>query len=87
MIKGKTSSGFEFELEEDILDDYELLETLQKIDEGETGHVTGMVIQLLGEEQKEALKNHVRSVSGRVSAKRLMEEVSEIFQSCNAGKN
>ncbi len=87
MIKGKTTSGFEFKLEDDVLDDYELLEDLQKIDEGETGRVVDMVEKLLGKEQKDALKNHVRSVTGRVSAKRLMEEVSEIFQSCNVGKN
>ena len=34
-MKGKTSSGFEYELDEAALDDYELLETLQDIDDGD----------------------------------------------------
>lgn len=87
MLKGKTSSGFEFELEDEVLDDYELLENLRKVDEGDNGCLIKVVDQLLGEEQKKRLKEHVRTEKGRVSAKKLLEEVSEIFQSCNAGKN
>lgn len=87
MIKGKTSSGFAFELDDDVLDDYDLLEDLQKVDEGDNSRIIKVVDTLLGEKQKERLKDHVRSEKGRVSAKRLLEEVSEIFQSSNAGKN
>lgn len=87
MIEGKTSSGFAFELDDDVLDDYELLEDLQKVDEGDNSRIIKVVDTLLGEEQKERLKDHVRSEKGRVSAKRLLEEVSEIFQASNAGKN
>ena len=32
-MKGKTSSGFEYELDEAALDDYELLEDLCEMDE------------------------------------------------------
>ena len=35
MFTGKTSSGFEFSLQDEVLDDYELLETLQDIDDGD----------------------------------------------------
>lgn len=87
MLRGKTTSGFEFELEDEVLDDYELLESLRKVDEGDNGCLIKVVDQLLGEEQKKMLKEHVRTEKGRVSAKKLLEEVSEIFQSCNAGKN
>ena len=87
MIKGKTSTGFEFELEDEVLDDYELLENLQKTDDGDTRCIIKVVDSLLGEEQKKRLKDHVRSEKGRVSAKRLVDEVTEIFKSCNTGKN
>ena len=87
MLTGKTSTGFEFVLEEDVLDDYELLENLQKADDGDGGCLIKAVDELLGDEQKNKLKDHVRTEKGRVSAKRLLEEVSEIFQCCNAGKN
>lgn len=87
MIKGKTATGFEFELDEEVLDDYELLEALNKIDKGNGECAVDMVDRLLGEQQKEKLKEHVRAENGRVSTKILMTEVGEIFKSCNAGKN
>lgn len=87
MIKGTTTTGFEFELEDEVLDDYELLEVLVEVDKGNYGLVTKMVDILLGESQKEALKNHIRKNTGRVSAKKMMEEISEIFQASNSLKN
>ncbi len=87
MLTGKTKSGFEFEIDEEILDDYEFLELLCRIDEGESVLVIKMVDHLLGAEQKEKLKNHVRIETGRVSAKRLLEETMEIFNATKEGKN
>lgn len=87
MITGKTKSGFEFELDDEVLDDYELLEVLHKLDSGEYGLVTEMVGKLLGEEQKDLLKEHVRGEDGKVSAKRMMDEVAEIFKANNGLKN
>lgn len=87
MLTGKTKSGFEFEIDEEILDDYDFLELLCKIDEGEITLVIKMVDHLLGAEQKEKLKEHVRTETGRVSAKRLLEEMMEIFNETKEGKN
>lgn len=87
MLKGKTSSGFEFELEDEALDDYELLEMMAKIDKGENGLIVDMVEKLLGEEQRDRLKEHVRTEKGRVAASSLLKEVMEIFQYDDSGKN
>lgn len=87
MLTGKTKSGFEFKINEEILDDYDFLELLCKIDEGETTLVIKMVDHLLGAEQKEKLKEHVRTATGRVSAKKLLEETMEIFNATKEGKN
>jgi hypothetical protein len=87
MLRGKTESGFMFEIDEEILDDYDFLELLCQIDEGDTSLTTKMVDTLLGKEQKEKLKDHVRTESGRVSAKRLLAEVMEIFNATKEGKN
>lgn len=87
MLTGKTKSGFEFKINEEILDDYDFLELLCKIDEGETTLVIKMVDHLLGTEQKEKLKEHVRTEAGRVSAKKLLEETMEIFNATKEGKN
>lgn len=87
MIQGKTSTGFEFKLEDDVLDDYELLEALTAVDAGQYGKVTEMVERLLGTEQKEQLKGHVRSLYGKVAVTKLLEEVEEIFDASNELKN
>ena len=87
MRKGKTKTGFEFELDDEVLDDYELLEVLHKVDQGEYGYVPEMVDRLLGEKQKEALKEHVRSTNGKVSAKAMMDEVALIFEANEELKN
>lgn len=87
MIRGKTSSGFEYELEDDVFDDYELLEILRKIDKGESGCIVDMVDMLLGSKQKQCLKEHIRKENGKVSASKMLEEVMEIFQKEKEGKN
>ena len=87
MFKGKTSTGFEFSLGDDVMDDYELLEVLSSIDTGDYTLVPKMVEMLLGKEQKESLKDHLRNKNGKVSVKGMMEEVMEIFKESTPGKN
>lgn len=89
MIKGTTKSGFEFELELDseILDDYEFLEALRGVDEGDFSELPKIVDVLLGEEQKEALKNHLRKENGKVKLSDMCEEVAEIFSASEELKN
>ena len=65
-MKGKTSSGFEYELDEAALDDYELLEDLCEMDEGNVAKMSSMLNRLIGTEQKEHLKEHLRTENGRV---------------------
>lgn len=87
MFKGETSTGFEFSLGDDVMDDYELLEVLSSIDTGDYTLVPKMVEMLLGKEQKESLKDHLRNKNGKVSVKGMMEEVMEIFKESTPGKN
>lgn len=87
MKTGKTSTGFEFKIEDDVLDDYELLEVISEVDRGDYGKVTEMVEMLLGTEQKEKLKEHVRNENGKVSAAKIMDEVKDIFEASNEIKN
>ena len=87
MITGKTESGFEFELDEESLDDYELLENLCDLDNGDISKITVAANQLLGKEQMNALKEHVRNEKGRVSAAKMIEEIAQIFNSRSEVKN
>lgn len=86
-MKGKTTSGFEYELDESALDDYELLEDLCELDEGNTSKTISVLNRLLGKEQKDRLKEHLRSKNGRVPASKMMNEMGEIFNSVKEGKN
>ena len=86
-MKGKTSSGFEYELDEAALDDYELLEDLCELDDGNSAKTTSVLNRLLGKEQKDRLKEHLRTESGRVPASKMMIEIGEIFNSVKEGKN
>lgn len=87
MLRGKTESGFAYEIDEEVMDDYDFLEILCKIDDGDTALTVKMVDMLLGEKQKEELKKHLRTENGRVSAKKMLAEVMEIFRATKEGKN
>ena len=79
MIKGKTSSGFEFEISEDVANDYELVENLGELEDNPL--ILGKVVnQILGKEQTARLKDHVRNEKGIVPTDRMTQEIIEIFQ-------
>nr|DAZ49578.1 MAG TPA: hypothetical protein [Caudoviricetes sp.] len=86
-MKGITSSGFEYNLDETALDDYELLEDLCELDNGNTARTISALNRLLGTEQKDQLKEHLREENGRVPASKMMVEMAEIFNSVKEGKN
>ena len=83
MIKGKTSSGFEYEVSKDIVNDYELLENLGQL-EANPLILTTIVRQVLGAEQTERLKDHARNEKGMVQTDKMTEEILDIFK--NSGE-
>ena len=82
-MKGKTSSGFEYTIDDEAKDDMELLDALVEIDEGEPSGISKATLLLLGKDQKKALYEHCRTASGRVSAAKVIAEFTEIL---NAGQ-
>lgn len=87
MVKGTTSTGFEFEIKEEDLDNYELIEKLEEITNGNGLAIAGVPKMLLGEEQEKALKDHVRQMNGRVTASGMLKEVWDIFNYDDSTKN
>ena len=75
----KTASGFEFEIEDGVLDNMELLDAIAELEENPL-KLTKVVKLLLGGETKERLYDHVRNDKGRVPAEALSSEVAEIFK-------
>lgn len=87
MLKGKTSSGFSFVVEDFRLNNMELLEVLNDIDEGKTHRVPKAVLLLLGEEQKHDFYEHLRNGDGIVPVDVAAKELMEIIESGADGKN
>ena len=79
MIKGTTSSGFEFTISEDIKNDYELVENLGELEDNPL--ILGKIVnQILGKGQTARLKDHVRNEKGIVPTDRMTQEIIEIFK-------
>lgn len=87
MIKGKTKSGFEFELADSIGDDYEVFECIAALRNDEDVFMLTKLVNLaLGAEQRESFKEHCRGEDGRISTERMMREFFEILSSADATK-
>lgn len=77
-IKGTTQSGFNFEILENVLEDYEILELFS---ESETNPlvITKIITRLFGEEQKNRLLEHCRGEDGIVKVSSIEKEFSDIL--------
>lgn len=85
-MKGKTSTGFEFDIEYERLDDMELVDIMAEIDENPL-LMPKLCKMLLGEEQKKRLYDHLRSEDGRVPIEATTNAIQEIFNSPGDLKN
>lgn len=80
MLKGTTKSGFNFDIEDKRLNNYELLEAISEVEESPLA-LPRVIKLLLGDNKAKALKNHVRDDEGFVSSEKLSAEIMEIFES------
>ena len=86
-MKAKLMDGFEIEISESVTDDWEFLEVLSGIDEGETGLIVKAAKMLLGNEGVKALKEHLRDENGKVSSTAMITALEELMESVNELKN
>jgi len=83
--KGKTDSGFEFELDESTFDDWELLESLREVDKGSKWAFSDVLESLFPDKaDRDRLKEHCRGKNGRVSSNKMIHEILEIFKNAKA---
>ena len=87
MLKGKTSSGFSFEIADSRCNNMELLDALSAMDQGDASQLSTVLTLLLSKEQKKALYDHVRAAAGNVPVDKVSEELKEIFNSNENAKN
>lgn len=86
LIKGKTESGFKYEINKDVANDYELVEMLGEYEENPF-ILSKIVNKVLGQEQNVKLKEHCRNDSGVVQTDKMMKEIMGIFNSASETKN
>lgn len=79
MVKGKTKSGFKYEVPEEALNDMELMDLFVSIEDGEVQNLTKIADKLLGKEQRLALYDHIRVEDGRVPMNSFEEEIGDIL--------
>lgn len=87
MITGKTKSGFEFQVDENALDNMELVDAIADIgDDPDPVEVSHVIKLLFSKEEKRRLYDHVRDKStNRVPLKKLGDEIADIFESLGEG--
>lgn len=85
IIKGTTSTGFQFEIEKNLLADAEFLELFADVQEGGQGAMKTFALlrKALGEAQKKRLYDHCRNDDGIVPVEELKTEIADIFAALN----
>lgn len=79
VIKGKTTSGFEFEINRDKLDDMEFIDLLADLKDGDYLKFSRIADFMLGKDQKARLYEHIRKINGQARISLFAEEMKEIL--------
>ena len=87
MISGKTETGFEFNIDKRVLEDWNFVELLAKADEGDLSASIRAFKMLLGEDQYNNLKTHLTDKDGFLSSESMSEALVEIMTSTQDLKN
>lgn len=85
-LKGKTSAGFTYEIDDQALNDMELLETISEVDENIMA-LPKVIGKVLGARQKAAFYDFYRDESGRVPVDKVSAAFVEIMNGSKQGKN
>lgn len=86
-MKKATSTGFEYKLDDEVLDDWELLKLIKRIDNGESDLIVDLVPKLLGDEQAIELENHLIRLEEKMKISSMAREIGEIMKGSKDLKN
>ena len=79
MIKGITDSGFEFEIDENSMNDMEVVDALARMIDNDLLAMPILSDKMLGKDQKKRLYDHIRRDDGRVLIEDFTKEILDIF--------
>ena len=86
MINITMGDGFKIQLDENVFDDFELVELYAKVAKNPIW-IGDLAEKLLGAEQKKALTEHLRDENGKVHTSAVMNALKEIEEAIPAVKN
>ena len=86
MINITMGDGFKIQLDENVFDDFELVELYAKVAKNPIW-IGDLAEKLLGAEQKKALIEHLRDKNGKVHTSAVMNALKEIEEAIPAAKN
>lgn len=75
----KTSSGFICNIEQNVFNDYEVLDMLLEVEEGNPLQFARLMKRLLGKEQYSKAKDFIRNEQGIAETEKMYQLLSEIF--------
>lgn len=88
MKKGKTESGFKYEIDEKVLDDMELIDAMAASQGEDPTQISTVVVKIFGADQRKKLYDHIRTEDGRVPVTEVANIITEIINSLGEdGKN
>ena len=82
MVKGKTKSGFAFQIDPEQVNDMEFLERLGAASDDIT-KMPKVMTEILGAEQRAKMYDHLRNESGKVPIDKAMDLFQEILTIAN----
>ena len=86
-MKTKLKDGYEVEVNEVALHDWQFVKWIRKIDKGDAGLIVDVAEALLGgEEEVDKLAEHL-SVDGHTAANKMVDALTEIMESVGEAKN
>lgn len=80
MAKGKTASGFEYEVDETKLKNMRVLKLLKNMQRDNGSAFLEAITVILGEEQEERLYKHLEETEGVASVESTAREFAEILR-------
>lgn len=78
-----TETGFEVDLDIELMDDMELFDLIVELDEGNLGKIPKLLKKVLNNEDIKRLYDHVRLEGGRVPATSVVLELGNIMNAFN----
>lgn len=86
MFKGKTKGGFAYQISDERMNNYELVEAINELEDNPLG-ITRVVGMLLGRNQANRLKDSLRTDDGIVPVDKMTAAIQEIFEAQQVKKS